>query len=145
MSPLCFQSPKSAFISAAKKAKLRSNPVKVRFSEQVAVGETDAVSDFCLLPQPLARVSQAVEVSFGPVAHLLLKVDSIMKGSEGGDLGALGGGASERCVASKKRSPGHRGEKEYISIHSEASWYFKKFPSPAQYSEQVLHKHHLAT
>ncbi|XP_042097711.2 FERM and PDZ domain-containing protein 3 isoform X3 [Ovis aries] len=36
------QSPKSAFISAAKKAKLRSNPVKVRFSEQVAVGETDA-------------------------------------------------------------------------------------------------------
>lgn len=39
-----FQSPKSAFISAAKKAKLRSNPAKVRFSEQVAVGETDAVS-----------------------------------------------------------------------------------------------------
>ncbi|KAM4798567.1 FERM and PDZ domain-containing protein 3 [Urocitellus parryii] len=36
------QSPKSAFISAAKKAKLRSNPVKVRFSEQVAVGEIDA-------------------------------------------------------------------------------------------------------
>ncbi|XP_060148599.1 FERM and PDZ domain-containing protein 3 isoform X1 [Globicephala melas] len=36
------QSPKSAFISAAKKAKLRSNPVKVRFSEQVAIGETDA-------------------------------------------------------------------------------------------------------
>ncbi|EHB14154.1 FERM and PDZ domain-containing protein 3 [Heterocephalus glaber] len=36
------QSPKSAFISAAKKAKLRSNPVKVRFSEQVAIGETGA-------------------------------------------------------------------------------------------------------
>uniref|UniRef100_G1L7Q3 FERM and PDZ domain containing 3 n=2 Tax=Ailuropoda melanoleuca TaxID=9646 RepID=G1L7Q3_AILME len=36
------QSPKSAFISAAKKARLRSNPAKVRFSEQVAVGETDA-------------------------------------------------------------------------------------------------------
>ncbi|NXN93512.1 FRPD3 protein, partial [Rhinopomastus cyanomelas] len=35
------QSPKSAFISAAKKAKLRSNPAKVRFSEQVVVGETD--------------------------------------------------------------------------------------------------------
>uniref|UniRef100_H3A9A4 FERM and PDZ domain containing 3 n=1 Tax=Latimeria chalumnae TaxID=7897 RepID=H3A9A4_LATCH len=32
------QSPKSAFISAAKKAKLRSNPVKVRFSEPVSVG-----------------------------------------------------------------------------------------------------------
>ena len=39
-----FQSPKSAFISAAKKAKLRSNPVKVRFSEQVTIGETDPVS-----------------------------------------------------------------------------------------------------
>ncbi|XP_053437073.1 FERM and PDZ domain-containing protein 3 isoform X5 [Nycticebus coucang] len=36
------QSPKSAFISAAKKAKLRSNPAKVRFSEQVAVEETNA-------------------------------------------------------------------------------------------------------
>ncbi|XP_039210892.1 FERM and PDZ domain-containing protein 3 isoform X1 [Crotalus tigris] len=35
------QSPKSAFISAAKKAKLRSNPVKVRFSEHVTIGETD--------------------------------------------------------------------------------------------------------
>ncbi|NWV31326.1 FRPD3 protein, partial [Grantiella picta] len=35
------QSPKSAFISAAKKAKLRSNPAKVRFSEQVTVGKTD--------------------------------------------------------------------------------------------------------
>ncbi|NXJ86364.1 FRPD3 protein, partial [Trogon melanurus] len=35
------QSPKSAFISAAKKAKLRSNPAKVRFSEQVTIGETD--------------------------------------------------------------------------------------------------------
>ncbi|NXD71661.1 FRPD3 protein, partial [Eolophus roseicapillus] len=35
------QSPKSAFISAAKKAKLRSNPAKVRFSEQVTVGDTD--------------------------------------------------------------------------------------------------------
>uniref|UniRef100_A0A8D2M794 FERM and PDZ domain containing 3 n=1 Tax=Zonotrichia albicollis TaxID=44394 RepID=A0A8D2M794_ZONAL len=38
---LSLQSPKSAFISAAKKAKLRSNPAKVRFSEQVTVGETD--------------------------------------------------------------------------------------------------------
>ncbi|KAM6426888.1 FERM and PDZ domain-containing protein 3 isoform 2-T14 [Liasis olivaceus] len=35
------QSPKSAFISAAKKAKLRSNPVKVRFSEHVTIGKTD--------------------------------------------------------------------------------------------------------
>ncbi|XP_053569605.1 FERM and PDZ domain-containing protein 3 [Bombina bombina] len=36
------QSPKSAFISAAKKEKLRSNPGRVRFSEQVAVGESEA-------------------------------------------------------------------------------------------------------
>ncbi|MGH0158285.1 UNVERIFIED_CONTAM: hypothetical protein FKN15_045973 [Acipenser sinensis] len=35
------QSPKSAFISAAKKAKLRSNPPKVRFSEQVSVSDPD--------------------------------------------------------------------------------------------------------
>ncbi|XP_078068178.1 FERM and PDZ domain-containing protein 3 [Mustelus asterias] len=31
------QSPKSAFISAAKKAQLRTNPVKVRFSEEVTI------------------------------------------------------------------------------------------------------------
>ncbi|XP_077139501.1 FERM and PDZ domain-containing protein 3 isoform X1 [Ranitomeya variabilis] len=36
------QSPKSAFISAAKKEKLRSNPGRVRFSELVTVGDTDA-------------------------------------------------------------------------------------------------------
>lgn len=47
---LSFQSPKSAFISAAKKAKLRSNPAKVRFSEQVTVGETDPVSAACCSP-----------------------------------------------------------------------------------------------
>jgi len=47
---LSFQSPKSAFISAAKKAKLRSNPAKVRFSEQVTVGETDPVSPALLPP-----------------------------------------------------------------------------------------------
>ncbi|XP_072286055.1 FERM and PDZ domain-containing protein 3 [Pyxicephalus adspersus] len=35
------QSPKSAFISAAKKEKLRSNPTRVRFSELVTVGDTD--------------------------------------------------------------------------------------------------------
>lgn len=49
-SALSFQSPKSAFISAAKKAKLRSNPAKVRFSEQVTVGETDPVSAACCVP-----------------------------------------------------------------------------------------------
>ncbi|XP_072914276.1 FERM and PDZ domain-containing protein 3 isoform X2 [Hemitrygon akajei] len=32
-----YQSPKSAFISAAKKAQLRTNPVKVRFSEEVTI------------------------------------------------------------------------------------------------------------
>ncbi|XP_066438136.1 FERM and PDZ domain-containing protein 3 [Eleutherodactylus coqui] len=36
------QSPKSAFISAAKKEKLRSKPGRVRFSELVTVGDTDA-------------------------------------------------------------------------------------------------------
>ncbi|XP_069049692.1 FERM and PDZ domain-containing protein 3 isoform X3 [Lepisosteus oculatus] len=35
------QSPKSAFISAAKKARLRTNPPKVRFSEQVSVSDPD--------------------------------------------------------------------------------------------------------
>ncbi|MBN3295962.1 FRPD3 protein, partial [Amia calva] len=37
------QSPKSAFISAAKKARLRTNPPKVRFSEQVSVSDPDTV------------------------------------------------------------------------------------------------------
>ncbi|XP_031713480.1 FERM and PDZ domain-containing protein 3 isoform X4 [Anarrhichthys ocellatus] len=35
------QSPKSAFISAAKKARLRTNPPKVRFSEQVSISDPD--------------------------------------------------------------------------------------------------------
>lgn len=38
------QSPKSAFISAAKKAQLRTNPPKVRFSEQVSISDPDPVS-----------------------------------------------------------------------------------------------------
>lgn len=38
------QSPKSAFISAAKKAQLRTNPPKVRFSEQVSISDPDSVS-----------------------------------------------------------------------------------------------------
>lgn len=58
---LSFQSPKSAFISAAKKAKLRSNPAKVRFSEQVTVGETDPVS-----PALPSSVIHPLEVSPGP-------------------------------------------------------------------------------
>ncbi|XP_035505729.2 FERM and PDZ domain-containing protein 3 isoform X3 [Scophthalmus maximus] len=36
------QSPKSAFISAAKKARLRTNPPKVRFSEQVSISNPDS-------------------------------------------------------------------------------------------------------
>ncbi|XP_055783662.1 FERM and PDZ domain-containing protein 3-like isoform X1 [Salvelinus fontinalis] len=36
------QSPKSAFISAAKKAHLRTNPPKVRFSEQVSFSDPDS-------------------------------------------------------------------------------------------------------
>lgn len=41
------QSPKSAFISAAKKARLRTNPPKVRFSEQVSISDPDSVSSTC--------------------------------------------------------------------------------------------------
>lgn len=41
---LFFQSPKSAFISAAKKARLKSNPVKVRFSEEVIINGQVSVS-----------------------------------------------------------------------------------------------------
>lgn len=42
----CFfpKSPKSAFISAAKKARLKSNPVKVRFSEEVIINGQVSVS-----------------------------------------------------------------------------------------------------
>ncbi|XP_072294495.1 FERM and PDZ domain-containing protein 3 isoform X3 [Eucyclogobius newberryi] len=36
------QSPKSAFISADKKARLRTNPPKVRFSEQVSISDPDS-------------------------------------------------------------------------------------------------------
>lgn len=44
------QSPKSAFISAAKKARLRTNPPKVRFSEQVSISDPDSVSSTCHVP-----------------------------------------------------------------------------------------------
>ncbi|KAI1898029.1 hypothetical protein AGOR_G00068090 [Albula goreensis] len=49
-----FPSPKSAFISAAKKAKLKSNPVKVRFAEEVIInGQVpDTVKDNSLLFMP---------------------------------------------------------------------------------------------
>ena len=77
--------------------------MKVRFSEQVAVGETDAVSE--LSPPPLSPWPESARLSkypSGPVAHLLLlKVDSIMKGSEEGPWGS-GWGASEGCVASRE-------------------------------------------
>ncbi|CDQ57006.1 unnamed protein product [Oncorhynchus mykiss] len=48
------QSPKSAFISAAKKAKLKSNPVKVRFAEEVIInGQVpESVKDNSLLFMP---------------------------------------------------------------------------------------------
>lgn len=38
------KSPKSAFISAAKKAKLKTNPVKVRFAEEVIINGQVPVS-----------------------------------------------------------------------------------------------------
>ncbi|XP_056626318.1 FERM and PDZ domain-containing protein 3 isoform X2 [Triplophysa dalaica] len=48
------QSPKSAFISAAKKARLRTNPPKVRFSEQVSISDPDStmIKDDSLLLIP---------------------------------------------------------------------------------------------
>ncbi|KAM4906130.1 FERM and PDZ domain-containing protein 4 isoform 1-T1 [Sylvia borin] len=49
-----YPSPKSAFISAAKKARLKSNPVKVRFSEEVIINGqvSEAVKDNSLLFMP---------------------------------------------------------------------------------------------
>ncbi|XP_064166089.1 LOW QUALITY PROTEIN: FERM and PDZ domain-containing protein 4-like [Anguilla rostrata] len=49
-----YPSPKSAFISAAKKAKLKSNPVKVRFAEEVTInGQVpETVKDNSLLFMP---------------------------------------------------------------------------------------------
>ncbi|XP_036396984.1 FERM and PDZ domain-containing protein 4-like [Megalops cyprinoides] len=49
-----YPSPKSAFISAAKKAKLKSNPVKVRFAEEVIVnGQVpETIKDNSLLFMP---------------------------------------------------------------------------------------------
>ncbi|XP_015283175.1 PREDICTED: FERM and PDZ domain-containing protein 4 [Gekko japonicus] len=49
-----YPSPKSAFISAAKKARLKSNPVKVRFSEEVIVNGqvSETVKDNSLLFMP---------------------------------------------------------------------------------------------
>uniref|UniRef100_A0A4W3I3W6 FERM and PDZ domain-containing protein 4 n=1 Tax=Callorhinchus milii TaxID=7868 RepID=A0A4W3I3W6_CALMI len=49
-----YPSPKSAFISAAKKARLKSNPVKVRFSEEVIInGQVpDMIKDNSLLFMP---------------------------------------------------------------------------------------------
>ncbi|XP_053563564.1 FERM and PDZ domain-containing protein 4, partial [Bombina bombina] len=49
-----YPSPKSAFISAAKKARLKSNPVKVRFSEEVIINGqvSETVKDNALLFMP---------------------------------------------------------------------------------------------
>ncbi|KAH0624692.1 hypothetical protein JD844_032401 [Phrynosoma platyrhinos] len=49
-----WRSPKSAFISAAKKARLKSNPVKVRFSEEVIINGqvSETVKDNSLLFMP---------------------------------------------------------------------------------------------
>ncbi|XP_072300669.1 FERM and PDZ domain-containing protein 4 isoform X2 [Eucyclogobius newberryi] len=49
-----YPSPKSAFISAAKKAKLKSNPVKVRFAEEVIINGQmpETVKDNALLFMP---------------------------------------------------------------------------------------------
>lgn len=80
---LSFQSPKSAFISAAKKAKLRSNPVKVRFSEQVTVGETDPVSP--ALPSSVIHPFQA---SPGPWGGRWLGAEGLLCPDLGSTVGS---------------------------------------------------------
>lgn len=104
-SPLFFfQSPKSAFISAAKKAKLRSNPAKVWFSEQVAVGETDAVSTaLASLLSPWPESTWLLRSQSG-----LLAVGAFMKGLEQKDRGALHERVlrREECVASREDREG---------------------------------------
>lgn len=93
---LSFQSPKSAFISAAKKAKLRSNPVKVRFSEQVTVGETDPVSPALLS----SMIQQPLEAYPGPWGARWLGATGLLSP----DLGSMGessplaqGAPKDRC------------------------------------------------
>ncbi|XP_062857014.1 FERM and PDZ domain-containing protein 4-like [Trichomycterus rosablanca] len=49
-------SPKSAFISAAKKARLRTNPPKVRFSEQVSISDPDSVCSAFCHAHPLSQI-----------------------------------------------------------------------------------------
>lgn len=86
-SMLSFQSPKSAFISAAKKAKLRSNPAKVRFSEQVTVGETDPVS-----PALPSSEVHPPEVSPGPWAVGWLEATGLL-------FPGLGSAGESSCLA----------------------------------------------
>lgn len=57
------QSPKSAFISAAKKAKLKTNPVKVRFAEEVIINGQVPVS--C----SLCKHGEERSCSFKQVSH----------------------------------------------------------------------------
>lgn len=60
VSVFLFQSPKSAFISAAKKAKLKSNPVKVRFAEEVIINGQLSVSSAAMSASSLVWANQSV-------------------------------------------------------------------------------------
>lgn len=94
---LSFQSPKSAFISAAKKAKLRSNPAKVRFSEQVTVGETDPVS-----PSLSSSVIHPLGASPGPWGVRWLGATGLLSP----DLGSAGESSPLSREEPQGRCPG---------------------------------------
>lgn len=106
-----FQSPKSAFISAATKAKLKSNPVKVRFSEQVAIGETDAVS--AVLASLLSLWPESTWLL--SLNRGLLAVDAFMKGLQHKDPGALREWVlrREECVTSRVDWEGEKKKTTY--------------------------------
>lgn len=55
------QGPKSSFITPEKRAKLRSNPVKVHFAEEVEVNGHSQVSD-----RTWGAVLQSLQISFYP-------------------------------------------------------------------------------
>lgn len=70
------QSPKSAFISAAKKAKLKTNPVKVRFAEEVIInGQVPVSCSLCKHGEvwscSFKQVSGSSHITEGEIWHTL--------------------------------------------------------------------------
>ncbi|KAJ3587774.1 hypothetical protein NHX12_011371 [Muraenolepis orangiensis] len=76
------QSPKSAFISAAKKARLRTNPPKVRFSEQVSISDPDSTmlkdESLLLIPNVLKDVMSSLQdrLSLRYIEHFALALEA---------------------------------------------------------------------